>query len=895
MPARHCHRLPCLGLTALLLCSVSCVDGPRKLESGTVHERSSPELDEHHYRFDSPAGAYVEIEVRQRHVDMEIELIGPFGDTVIAWDSDMGDWGREWLCLRLQEEGGYFLKLTARDPNHRGTYRLSLDIARAPSSVQARREEAFQRLYQGSAVFEEQPEKGRELLQQARALWRGPGEADMEALSLIYEAKAWGLMNRSDRKRRCYEEVVKRLGNTGSVHLRAMSHHNLGTVYHEQGWYDKAVASYLEALRLRPEGDRNRATTLESLGTTHTYMGDLTNAWIFFERARAFRERPGDATGRYRTYLKLGALLTRMGKTGEAKEYFDRAASHVEGEDRAYLLSERAYLSWHTGQYSQAVADYEEALFLAPPRWHTNIRGNYIEALVDAGRIEKAQAVVPLLPESTDPMTQAHFDYLRARVLHAAGHNGDAMAQMKRVQTLVESIARNRLSPEDRVTLRAHRYIYTEFMLDRIVEAGDWEGAFLFAERNRAQLLAHQLRAKTPDLELEGHIRTLSERLAILRTSQGKDPAVDARIADLTRRIDFSRANLQQDSDRPKHQTPLTLAEIRDHLIDPGITLLFYAMGKDSVHRWVIDTESIRPLTIGDRQEIESLARNYQEALADNPIASEDMTWLSDKLSRVLLDGTGPLKPRVLVVPDDALHYVSFGALMRDETERLGDRHEVIHLPSCRAGKLLKTRPRPARRNEHAAILTIENFRNGMPSLPGVVKEVAAIQSRAEPRQVIVYTDEAVTRQNMFLDPVQSARYLHIATHGIYGDRSTLSGLVLHDGFLLPSDIAQLDLSAEVVMTTACSTGLGREIRGEGLAGLAQSFLIAGADGVIVSLWRVDDAATAALTASFYEGLWQFGLSPPAALSYAQKQVASQPAWQAPYYWAGFLYMGFPR
>ena len=111
-------------------------------------------------------------------------------------------------------------------------------------------------------------------------------------------------------------------------------------------------------------------------------------------------------------------------------------------------------------------------------------------------------------------------------------------------------------------------------------------------------------------------------------------------------------------------------------------------------------------------------------------------------------------------------------------------------------------------------------------------------------------------------------------------------------GFLRLDDIYKLDLNADLVVLSACDTALGREIRGEGLIGMTQAFLFAGARSLIVSLWKVDDAATKELMARFYEGLLADGLRPAQALRQAQLSLAAERRYGHPFFWSGFVLTG---
>jgi CHAT domain-containing protein len=145
-------------------------------------------------------------------------------------------------------------------------------------------------------------------------------------------------------------------------------------------------------------------------------------------------------------------------------------------------------------------------------------------------------------------------------------------------------------------------------------------------------------------------------------------------------------------------------------------------------------------------------------------------------------------------------------------------------------------------------------------------------------------------------------RILHFATHGLLNnERPELSGLVLslidragnpQDGFLRLHEIYNLQLNADLVVLSACETGRGKEIKGEGLIGLTRGFMYSGAPRVVASLWNVDDLATAELMKLFYRGMLKDGLPAGAALRTAQLELSRQKRWASPYFWAGFVLQG---
>jgi CHAT domain-containing protein len=145
-------------------------------------------------------------------------------------------------------------------------------------------------------------------------------------------------------------------------------------------------------------------------------------------------------------------------------------------------------------------------------------------------------------------------------------------------------------------------------------------------------------------------------------------------------------------------------------------------------------------------------------------------------------------------------------------------------------------------------------------------------------------------------------RYVHFATHGLLNSvHPELSGIVLsmidergapQDGFLRAHEVFNLRLSADLVVLSACQTGLGKEVRGEGLVGLTRGFMYAGSPRVVVSLWSVSDVATAELMERFYKGMLVGKLRPAAALRSAEVAMWKQKRWAAPFYWAAFTLQG---
>jgi CHAT domain-containing protein len=189
-----------------------------------------------------------------------------------------------------------------------------------------------------------------------------------------------------------------------------------------------------------------------------------------------------------------------------------------------------------------------------------------------------------------------------------------------------------------------------------------------------------------------------------------------------------------------------------------------------------------------------------------------------------------------------------------------------------------------------------------LPRLPGTRAEARSVAALVADEEPLVALGFEASRGRVMGRDLGDYRILHFATHGKVDRKSpALSALVLSrfdpegrplDGYLRLHDIYRLNINADLVVLSACETGLGTDINGEGLVGLAQGFLYAGARSLLISLWSVPDRATYQLMTRFYGHLIEDGLRPAAALRRAQLSMASERRWRDPYFWGAFILLG---
>jgi CHAT domain-containing protein len=391
----------------------------------------------------------------------------------------------------------------------------------------------------------------------------------------------------------------------------------------------------------------------------------------------------------------------------------------------------------------------------------------------------------------------------------------------------------------------------------------------------------------------------------------------------------------------------LTAGEIQRHLLDPETILLEIHLGPRRSVLWAVTIDAVESHELPPRAVIEKAARRAHELLGVSHLREyrAASSHALSELSRIVL---GPVADRLveqetarlLISGAGALKLVPFAALPvpgDGDPEPLVARHEIVSVPSASALAVLRGqaagRPRPP---GTVAVLADPVFERTDPRFEGSGgSDAPAIDasapgardagdpavpaghlrrlrySSAEAEAILRFAGNGRSHRALGFEATREAaaspalggyRIVHFATHGALDDEHPeLSHLVFsrfdaaghpRDGVLFAHQIDDLELPVDLVVLSACETALGKEVRGEGLVGLTQGFFHAGAQRVLVSLWQVDDRATAELMARFYEGLLAEGLPAPAALRRAQLAVRGEVGWRAPYYWAGFVLQG---
>jgi CHAT domain-containing protein len=246
---------------------------------------------------------------------------------------------------------------------------------------------------------------------------------------------------------------------------------------------------------------------------------------------------------------------------------------------------------------------------------------------------------------------------------------------------------------------------------------------------------------------------------------------------------------------------------------------------------------------------------------------------------------------RLIVVPQAELNYLPFAALVDGANRFFIERYELAETPSASVWLTLGDRRRPSPTGGVLALAP------EFGSLPASRQEVAAIQRLSGPNVRVL--SGAAASESAFRREAPVQRVLHLASYGVLNQRNPLFSYVQlapggeYDGRLEVHEVLGLNLAADLVVLSACQTGLGSGAladvpTGDDWVGLTRAFLHAGATNVVATLWPVDDWGTAALMETFYQR-YTASADPVGALASAQRTLIARPTTAHPFYWAGFM------
>lgn len=637
--------------------------------------------------------------------------------------------------------------------------------------------------------------------------------------------------------------------------------------------------------------------------------------------------------------VRLGLILYETNRLPEALEAAQKAAEYYRAVDPVKIqaaLNLLGKVQFALGQIADARVLFTEAVEI-----NRQNKDRYAEAdsLYNLANLEKTAGNLEIARQNIE-LAISNSEIIRSRLLGKNQRTSYLSILKKYYELEVELLVKlYEKTAEAKFLERAwqtHEKIRARSLLENLIESGLNPNEFApkdyfakeqilleeiaAAELKRAEAVKSKnpLRQKTAETELN---KKLGEYGVLQENFRQKNPQFSA----INQPYNFSVADAQR-------------------MLDDETAILEFALGERQSYVWVIRKNSFKLAKLPPRNALSQTAREFYLALTDRE-AKNDRAIIekSQNLSREILSPVAEEiqnAKQIVVIADGALQLIPFSALTLAPDavyEPLAANFEIVNAPSFSSlvflhgnklnrqksnDKLLAVFADPIFQDDDERF-ALNKPKNPKPEDKNISENLtqalrdfglerlarlpfSGIEAREigkfAPEQTFLALGADASRQKFLRGDFNSYRILHFATHGFLNQQNPeLSSLILslyddegnaQNGFLRVIDLYSIRVNADLVVLSACQTALGKDIDGEGIVGLTRGFMYAGASGIVSSLWRVEDAATAELMKRFYRAMLKENQTPSAALRTAQNEMRRIPRFRNPRHWSGFTLNG---
>ncbi len=550
--------------------------------------------------------------------------------------------------------------------------------------------------------------------------------------------------------------------------------------------------------------------------------------------------------------IRLGNAYRQAGKLKQALEQYQHALNSIEEWGLKYAFMGDLY--WNIGEvyrrqnnFSRALEQFKKALLVAEGQ---NMLSAIRYASVGIGDILRQTGK----PDEAVPYYQK------------------AIRQTESTRSLLESEDYRQSFFEGAIG------VYVS-MMRVLLSSGKPDEAFNYSERARSRTFLDILGSKV-QLARSGTLleyeRALQARISVLRAmmeGEGADssqtPQLRKELADAQRDYNEYLTKVRKENKEQAslmNVEPLTLKQVQE-LLDPGVTMLEYFVVNNNVWLWVVENDRVEFVrTSIARTDLVSKVTELRDTIYQFG-EKERFGTLSQELHKLLIQ---PALPHIrgkelVIVPHDVLHYLPFQALLASDGRYLIEKYPIYYLSSASLMQFTKEKRRAkgdlsAVLAQAGKVLAFGNPDLGDPKMNLRFAELEAKEIQGlYPQSTVLLKKEATEDKGKTLSPQHDI--IHFATHAELSEGDPLSSAILlarddkEDGRLEVREIFGMNLKANLVVLSACETGLGKLSSGDELVGLTRAFIYAGTPSVVASLWNVEDSSTAALMASFYKNL----------------------------------------
>jgi CHAT domain-containing protein/tetratricopeptide (TPR) repeat protein len=668
---------------------------------------------------------------------------------------------------------------------------------------------------------------------------------DLNNIGIAYRRKAILTDDNNDFNMalRYFDDCLNLVRINSKIKIEIKALNNIGSVYSQQNKNYEALKYFEAAYKKAEKTDdiEEMSIILNNIGIVHSNQGDYEQSAKYFQKAIDFALEIKGGQTLWEAFFEIGNSFKKQSKFIEAKEKYENSITIIEGVRSTIELEELKASYFGTDKRLEAYHNMIEILFnlnkSAPQKGYDIEAFNYLERA-------KARAFLDSLEVSEVSISQGIDFKLSNREIQLSN----------KISSLYKKLLQTESTPEQRNKISEDIKNY-EDQLDKL-------------------------------------------KLEIRMTS----PAY----ADL------------------KYPQIITLKEVQENLLDGKTAFFAYSIGKDSSYGFAISKRGFKIFPISPRNNIQKKVTEYKKTISDKD--NLDFRIGFELYSELVRPGLDEKIQKLVFFPDDILYFLPFETLLTQRNNRqwLINKYTIAYAPSIsslreiikrsknngkRRGKDLLAFGDPvydeedSGNSEKNSIDLFQNFYS-----PQGLKlfrlnysgmEVQRIASLFRKTKEQVFLREKASEAVLKSQKLEDFKIIHFAAHAVIDDQKPARSLIVLSlnqdsrqyDFVQMRDIYNLKMNSDLVTLSACQTGLGQFIRGEGIEGLSRAFFYAGASSVLMSLWAVNDQASYQLMERFYYHL-RSSESIMEALQKAKLEMIRSGVFSHPFYWAGFVITG---
>lgn len=704
---------------------------------------------------------------------------------------------------------------------------------------------------------------------------------------------------------------------------------NMGNIYANIGNFDKALDCLLRALDIDTMiGDEAPiAKVLNNIGEVYRSRAlatdsteNLQQALEYYKQGLAISRKINSKRTEVQTLNNIGTIHTDLKNYREAIEHFQVARIlAADGNDResiGMILNNIGIVYFNQGNFEESTEYFQKAIILASEIIGAQGKQILWEAYLELANTYKEQNKYQLALENYKASI-TNIENIRSNI-QLEEHKASYLGTDKRItayKNLIDLlILLDKSNPE-------HGYAQEAFSYMEQARAR----AFLDSLEMSKIDISHHIDFKliNQEKELQKNITKIYNTLIDAGASAADKSVLENQLKKYEDELEALRIEIRAkysayaELNFPK---ALTLQEAQN-LLDNKTAFFAYSIGSESSHAFVISRNDIAFFQIPTKNELQDMVSDYLKVITDRE--SQDFHLGYELFTKLIEPGLKEEIANIIFIPGDILNFLPFETLVTEENSKqwLIKKHKIAYAPSISSlNELIKRKKANGTKRKMELLAfgdpffgSLESEENGDDVLQDFFStsaynlyrleysntEIEKISAHFKKKKRATFQRLDASEEQLKSQDLNDYKIIHFATHSLVDNKKPArSSIVLsldndkrEDGFLQMREIYNLKLNSDLVTLSACQTGLGQFIRGEGIEGINRAFFYAGASSVLMSLWAVNDQATYQLMERFYTHL-RSSESIMNSLRKAKLEMISSDILSHPYYWAGFIVSG---